>query len=154
MKIIKVGSIKALFDDDTYKKYSECKIQFGSRDKKYLTRWNKGKFVLIHREIMGFPKGKQVDHINGNTFDNRRKNLRICSHSENQMNRGRTKSNKTGFKGVFLLHGKYGDYFIASIRVNGKSLHIKCCKSAVEAAKAYNEKAKELHKEFAFQNKV
>lgn len=43
--------------------------------------------VYMHRLIMDCPKGKEVDHANRVTFDNRRDNLRICERSENQKNR-------------------------------------------------------------------
>lgn len=40
------------------------------------------KYVKIHQEIMGFPEGKHVHHINGNTLDNRRSNLQILEPKE------------------------------------------------------------------------
>jgi hypothetical protein len=40
--------------------------------------------ILLHRLI--FPNLKQIDHKNGNGFDNRRNNLRECNHSSNQLN--------------------------------------------------------------------
>lgn len=43
--------------------------------------------VYLHREIAGCPKGKQVDHINGDTLDNRRENLRIVDQQKNLSNR-------------------------------------------------------------------
>lgn len=42
--------------------------------------------ILMHRLIMGFPEKKQIDHINGNSLDNRKVNLRIVSASENMHN--------------------------------------------------------------------
>lgn len=51
--------------------------------------WKKPKTVYLHRVITDCPKGKIVDHINGNELDNHRSNLRVCTHSENQLNRHR-----------------------------------------------------------------
>jgi hypothetical protein len=44
---------------------------------------DKFKTVYMHRLIMDCPEGKEVDHINGDTLDNRRENLRIVDKSEN-----------------------------------------------------------------------
>lgn len=68
-----------------------------------------GKFVLIestllHRWIMGVPKGKMVhvDHINHNGLDNRRSNLRVVPPSVNLTNRGPNKNNTSGYRNVFF----------------------------------------------------
>jgi len=53
-----------------------------------------GKKVYMHRFIMGGPKGLIVDHINRQTLDNRRENLRIVTHSENMKNRESWAKNK------------------------------------------------------------
>ena len=60
------------------------------------------KRILIHRLIMGFPEGMKVDHEDGNPLNNQRYNLRICSNMENSRNSSKSKSNTSGYKGVFL----------------------------------------------------
>lgn len=65
----------------------------------------RGRSVFIHRIILGLNgsnKEKQVDHINHDTYDNRKNNLRIVNNSKNQMNTRATKNNTTGCKGVYL----------------------------------------------------
>lgn len=58
--------------------------------------------LLMHRFIMGVQDNRQaqVDHINGNTLDNRRCNLRVVSSSQNRMNVGIYGNNKSGRRGV------------------------------------------------------
>src|SRR5689334_13920703 len=63
-----------------------------TRGRKYATRYERrGKRikVFMHREILGLARGEKIqgDHINGNTLDNRRENLRRASHGQNQHNR-------------------------------------------------------------------
>lgn len=58
-----------------------------------------GKF--LHRLIMNCSDRKVVDHINHNTLDNRKSNLRICSISENSFNKlGANINSYTGVRGV------------------------------------------------------
>jgi hypothetical protein len=54
----------------------------------------------LHRLIIDAPIDKEVDHINGDPLDNRKSNLRLATHSQNMFNRGKTKVNTSGFKGV------------------------------------------------------
>lgn len=69
--------------------------------------------LLMHHLIIGKPpKGYDVDHINGNGFDNRRDNLRIVTHSQNLLNSKLQTNNKSGHKGVHFMPGlnKYWAY--------------------------------------------
>lgn len=79
----------------------------------------------MHRLITNAPKGKEVDHINHNTLDNRRANLRVGSHAANLMNRrGPNKNSTTGIRGVYVHRVKIGDwhgtYYNARVQINGK----------------------------------
>lgn len=63
--------------------------------------------TLMHRQILNAPKGARVDHINRNSLDNRRENLRIVTYSIDTANRSKYKNNKSGYKGVSLQNGKW-----------------------------------------------
>lgn len=58
------------------------------------------KVGFLHRFIMNCPKGKEIDHIDMNTFNCIESNMRIVTHSQNQMNRGFPKNNTSGKVGV------------------------------------------------------
>lgn len=67
----------------------------------------------LHRLLMDFPKGLVVDHINHNSLDNRRCNLRIVTDIENKQNR---KDNSSGILGV----DKHKDKWRSQLQVKGK----------------------------------
>lgn len=105
----------------------------------------------LHRFLVGAPAGMHVDHRNGDRRDNRRENLRVCTHAENHRNR-RAIVSKTGFKGVQPYKTSPTKPWVASIVVKRHKIHIGCFATAVEAARAYDAKARELFGEFAATN--
>lgn len=108
--------------------------------------------VYLHREIMCPPTGFVVDHINGDTLDNRRENLRIASKQGNAANRGLDAHNKSGFKGVFWH--KQTSKWAASATVNGRRIYFGFFDDPVSAAKAHNEGAVKHFGEFAWLNPI
>jgi hypothetical protein len=104
-----------------------------------------GETVLFHRLLTNAPPGVLVDHINGNGLDNRRKNLRHCSHAENMRNRRPSASSTLGIKGVGMKNGK----FYAQIKAGGVRRYRGGFLTAEEAMGAYATMAAELHGEFA-----
>lgn len=100
--------------------------------------------ALLHRVILDAPRGKVVDHINGDPLDNRSTNIRLCDQRDNAKNQ-KARKNKTGYKGVYKKANKY----VARIRNNYQYIHIGIYKTAKEASEAYNKKAIELHGEYA-----
>lgn len=106
------------------------------------------KFFYMHREILNPPDGYSSDHINGNGLDNRRRNLRICTASQNQHNQKiNEQRGSSKYKGV-CWH-KAVEKFAAYIKANKKLIHLGYFQSEIEAAKAYDAKATELFGEFA-----
>jgi hypothetical protein len=108
--------------------------------------------ILMHRFIMQPVTGQDVDHINGNKLDNRRSNLRLCTRSENLMNRGGEVGSSSHFKGVCRHASRPG--WMARITVNGKSIYLGYFKTEEDAAHAYNSAARIYHGEFARLNNL
>lgn len=108
--------------------YTWCRLQ-----NKYLVANINGVVTRLHRLIMNPPNDMVVDHINGNGFDNRKSNLRICSNAENSRNCKIGKNNKSGYTGVELTeHGTYA----AKIMVDRTPVTIGCYKTFEDAKNA------------------
>ena len=102
-------------------------------------------------------KGQQIDHINGNKLDNRKKNLRFCTYTQNRCNMGPQlgrKGKKSRFKGVSLRTDIKIVSWMARIVIYGKVKNLGCHRTEEAAAKAYNKAAKIYHGEFAYLNKI
>lgn len=111
------------------------------------------RLVLLHREILErklgrkLKPGEEVDHINHNTLDNRRCNLRLASRRENARNRGAQKNNKLGVKGI--SQRKDGMYR-ARIKVNGISIELGTFDYIYDAMLAYENGSKLYHGEYGY----
>lgn len=122
-----------------------------TRDR-HVTTWHDGKAVGVHRLIMNIVDNKElvVDHINGDPLDNRRANLRTCTHAENLCNQKKSKNNTSGFKGVYITKTKEGKpRFSVMISKNKRLKYLGVYDGLIEAALAYDKAARELHGEFA-----
>lgn len=115
--------------------------------------------ALLHRVVAVAGKGQCVDHINRNTMDNRRCNLRICTRGENSRNRGVRHDSKSGAKGVYyrppnpkkrMKNGVWS----ADIHANGRRHHLGHFSTKEEAVTAYNEASKHYHGEFSNLNPI
>lgn len=107
--------------------------------------------IQMHKFILGVGSGQMVEHKNRNGHDNRRKNLRPCTPSQNQAGRKIGKNNKTGYKGVYWREDR--GCYMAQIYKNSKRHYLGRYDNPIDAAKAYNEAAIEFYGEFAFENK-
>lgn len=137
-------------DLELYNSYSWYIKNNGSNNL-YLVRQDKNKKEYsFHRTVLNVLDNKvHVDHINGNSLDNRRENLRICSNAQNRRNSKLNKRNTTGFKGVRKSKRLLDKPYQALIGFEDRQYILGYYKTAIEAAKAYDIKAKELHKQFA-----
>lgn len=103
----------------------------------------------LHQLIL--PNVKFVDHINRNSLDNRRCNLREVSRIENYRNaKKRSKKSTSKFKGVYWH--KMVKRWYANICIDYKSIYLGCFLLEIDAAKAYNEAAIKYFGEFAVLN--
>ena len=152
MQVINLNrGLFTIVDDDDFDRLNKYKWSATNQHGFYyaLTKIS-GKPVRMQRFIMNAPKGKYVDHINHNTLDNRKSNLRIVSPRENVLN-SKSKSGSTSiYKGVSLR--KTTGRFEAYIRTNGKRKHLGFYDTEEEAAKIYDQYAKEYYKDHAFLN--
>lgn len=149
MKFIRLsGGKQTLVDDDDFEALSKwrwrCHRGYAIRDDGPRA---KRTVVRMHRAIMNAPSGLEVDHISGDTLDNRKSNLRICTHAENLKNVKKHKDGASAFKGVSWDRQK--KRFRAQIFLNGKNRLVGRFRSEAEAHGAYVEAAKLAFGEFA-----
>jgi len=106
------------------------------------TRYVKGEMTIngkrkrfyLHRWILSPSPDLDVDHIDHDTLNNRRNNLRVCTNSENSWNRKFQLNNKSGISGVRWKPERKS--WIAEIAVNGKQTHLGSFKKIEDAANA------------------
>ena len=112
------------------------------------TDWigDKSSTVKLHRVIMGNPEGILVDHIDCNSLDNRRKNLRLATCAQNTQNQRISKSSTSGFKGVSWHKGKGA--WTARIMLGRKHHYLGRHATADLAHAAYCEASARLHSDF------
>jgi hypothetical protein len=143
------GGLFATVDARDYKRVSQYKwCALSKSGAPYAVRRTKdGRMVYMHREIMGAPKGSVVDHIDHNTLNNRRCNLRVCTQAQNHANAG-PRGSASGFVGV----KRVGKKWEAEINWKGKRYYLGRYDDPVEAAKVRDRKAYELHGPYAYFN--
>lgn len=105
--------------------------------------------VRLHRFVMDAPVDFEVDHINGNTLDNRKSNLRLVGKSANGLNRkGPNKNSVTGARGVTV--DRRNGTFIAEIMVDGKRTRLSGFRSISAAVAALEEIKRESYSDIIF----
>ena len=142
----------ALVDDSDYEELAKHKWHttrqvncFYARRNVYTKRKPKG--ILMHRAIMGDITGVSYDHIDGNGLNNQRNNLRVASYVQNSQNRAKKVNCISKYKGV-TWHVP-NQKWVARVGGDKKRYCVGYFYDEVEAAKAYDKKARELFGEFA-----
>lgn len=155
--IVIISGCEVLIDDEDAHFLKEYKyflhgLSYRTKGRAYFLRntriGERHSSSILHRDIMGCTHGdgKVVDHINGNTFDNRKQNLRVCTGAENARNRKIDKRNTSGHKGVFW--NKDSKNWRAMIRIDRHLIHLGSFNDINDAIQAYAEASKKYHGEF------
>ncbi len=138
-----------LLDDDDFEKFKRPpKSNRPIRGKCSLTVRKNGSMYAktgkgwVHRLVLNLPSSEKryVDHINRNTLDNRKCNLRLVTPTQNQWNRIRNR-NKKEPQGVYLVKGKY---YYSAITIGGKPKYLGSFKTLKLASLAYQRAKSEL----------
>jgi len=151
----------ALVDDEDYEKVSSVRWHYSSGRTPYprCSLWVDGKIknTTMHIYILGRKDGYVTDHIDGDTLNNQRSNLRYCSYVENARNRKVGKNSKSGYKGVYWTKGsqrpnggwRQKPAWVASISIDGRQKLIGYYPTLKQAAIARAAKEVEVYGKFA-----
>jgi DNA polymerase-1 len=148
----------AIVDPDDYRRLSKYKWYVAGRPgSQYAVRSDAAKntkrsVIYMHREVINAPDDLFVDHINRNSLDDRKANLRPATRAQNVQNRTKYRKGKysSKYKGVTWNCGH--KLWQADIRFNGQHIFLGSFNREVRAAKAYDRAAKRYHGEFAVLN--
>ena len=121
-----------------------------SRNTFYAARKRRGKRIFMHREIMRPGEDMVVDHVDRDGLNNRRSNLRLCTVGENCCNAVGNAGAMSKYKGVGW-HKRIKKW-TATIQAEKQSYHIGYFKNEIDAARAYDRRARKLHRQFAYLN--
>jgi len=149
----------AIVDPEDYQKIvqDDWQLYNNHNSKYYAARIEDCKIVFMHRQIMGAPsfglaqggQGKVIDHRNREGLDNRKSNLRLATHSQNNCNRKQIQGSSK-YRGVNYVKNR--KKWRAAINYNRIYKHLGFFENEEDAARAYDEAAKIYHGEFATLN--
>lgn len=141
----------AIVDADEYYQLSRFTwFAINSNKTFYAARAHRGTTVKMHRVIVDAPGHLVVDHIDRNGLNNCKSNLRVCTNAQNILNAGARGKGLSKYKGV-SRHAR-GKKWVSVIQLNKKTHYLGYFNDEIEAAKAYDKKASQLHGEFACLN--
>ena len=117
----------------------------------YVTTDINYKSQYLHRMLMTPKEGLEIDHVDGNGLNNRRNNLRVCTHAENSRN---IHSVIGASKDKVVYWRKERSRWVARIKVNYEVKWLGSFADEIDAAMAYNNAAVEHFGQFAQLNEV
>lgn len=142
----------ALVDDDDYEWLNQWKWSVHKKVRHGITTYTAVRFqkvheikngvrkgIHMHREITHAVEGMVVDHMNHNTLDNRKENLRVVTHQVNCTNRVTQQNNKSGYVGVNFHNGRQTWRAFVGRSGTPTYKHVGTFKSKIEAALAYDD---------------
>lgn len=135
---IKIGDIAGCLNHDGYRRI----VIDGKKRPEHRLVW-----LYIYG---AFPSGEKcfIDHMDMDKSNNQLSNLRVCTRSENGMNRSKLSNNSSGFVGVYF-HKATGKYISQIVNpITRKREHLGLFDAAVDASVVYQKKAKEYHNEY------
>jgi hypothetical protein len=111
---------------------------------------SKSRLLFLHRFVMNdLSSDLFIDHINNNSLDNRKNNLRIVKTYQNLRNRRSKNSNNiTGYRNVALIDGLY----VVQLQINGKNTRLKSFKNVDEAGNFAKEMRELYYGDFSGSN--
>ena len=156
-EIVLIRGQIAIVDDEDYERLNQYKWHIAGKGyavREGGTQNNKRQpKIYMHREAIGVPPiSMEVDHINHNRLDNRKINLRYCTHKQNCANSIMKSNNTSGRKGV-NWH-KASKKWRAEIRYLGKKKYLGVYNELDKASEIYDEAAKIIFGEFAVLNNI
>lgn len=149
--LVNAPGVFAIVDDEDFERCSKIvwRLQRAAGGLHYAQRTQHGqkKTLLLHRVVLDAKPGSMIDHVDGNGLDNRKANLRFCTHSQNQMN-ARRPLGVSGYRGVRARNPG----FQSQIQVDGKKILGPLRRNVIEAAFDYDVLSRQYHGEFGLKN--
>lgn len=152
-----IGGATALVSDCDYERLSKYKwrLMLVHRNRyavRHVSANGKQKAILLHRDVMG-SDSQDVDHHNADGLDNRRENLRPCSHRQNSMGQRKSLTPKTSkYKGVYMAERASGKNWKAQLKTGSLSFDLGNYETEEQAARQYDRLARVLFGRYARTN--
>jgi len=138
------------FDADDFDKIKSFTWYISGKDKLKTCINTYGK--PLYKFVLSAPSGYEIDHVDRNRLNNRKSNLRICTHQQNQFNQDLQSNNSSGVIGVRFYKAR--NKYVARIKFCGRDIHLGYYENIKNAMQARNEAARLLFGSFAVLSEV